>query len=150
VLVDPRLSLRTRLRAYLGTDLLPLLESQMSTVLESLQALAAQQTEASAAQQASFSNLHGAIQRLEQAVRNGDVSPEIQTAVDDLKRGFDTMRDTAVQADDGFEPVDAPTPGTDAPANPDVPAEPAPVDETPTVPVEGQPVTDEGTTSRKR
>ncbi len=144
---EPRPSWRTRLRRVLGTDQLPALyrryqalEAHMSTVLESLQALAAQQTEASAAQQASFSNLHGAIQRLETAVREGQVSPEIEQAVADLKTGFDTMRDAANSADDGYEPAPA------EPSTPEVPQTPG--DDTPTVPVENAPADTEGASRR--
>jgi hypothetical protein len=158
------LPFRTRLRAYLGTDLLPVLESRMTTMLELLTGLVAKTTEASAAQQASFLNLHNAmnklttnVARLEQLVREGEVSEELQTLVTQVSSNVEDMRKAADTADDGFEPVqDTPVvtdPGTEAPPA-DVPAEPAPgegpVDETPTVPVEGQPVTDEGTTSRRQ
>lgn len=104
--------LRSNLRDPHTTDQLNRLETAMATVIDALQALAAQQTEASAAQQSAFSNLQGALTRLEEAVRNGEVSPEIQAAVDELTAGFTAMRDAANAADDGYEP--APTdPGTD-------------------------------------
>ncbi len=116
---------RDVVRRYLGTEPIPRMEHHMASIIEALRELAAQQTEASAAQQASFSNLQGAIQRLEQAVRDGQASPEVEAALTDLKAGFDTMRDAANRADDGYEPaVEEPT----------VPVEPAPelpVDETP-------------------
>lgn len=115
--------LRSNLRDPHTHQQLTRLETTMANVLETLQALAAQQTEASAAQQSAFSNLQGAINRLEAAVRDGEVSPEVQAAVNELSAGFTAMRDAATTADDGYEP--APTPET--PAEPG--AEPAtPVD----------------------
>ncbi|WP_433731036.1 hypothetical protein ACQP2Y_21655 [Actinoplanes sp. CA-051413] len=135
----------------------------MTTMLELLNGLVAKTTEASAAQQASFLNLHNAVgklqanvARLEQLVRDGEVSEELQTLVTQVASNVEDMRKAADTADDGFEPVEEPVavePGAE-PANPEVPAEPVPggvpADETPTVPVEGQPVTDEAPTSRKR
>lgn len=127
--------LRTWIRRYLGTTTL---EETMATVLDALQQLAAQQQAASAAQLTSFTNLQGAVQRLETAVRDGEVSPEIQAALGDLKAGFDTMLTAAQTADDGYEPT----------PEPEQPAEP--VDETP-APVEGDTDADDsGTTSRRR
>lgn len=157
-------SLRIRLRAFLGTDHLPPLESQMTTMLELLNGLLNQSKEASAAQQASFLNLHNAVGRLDSqvadlrqqladAAANGDsVTEEMQVLANDITTSLGDMKKAAETADDGFEPVEEPTEGTEP--GTDVPAEPAPADETPTVPVEvpveGAPVTDEGTTSRKR
>jgi hypothetical protein len=156
------LALRTRLRAYFGTDRIPHLENLMANeILTLLHGLVSQSTEATAAQQASFLNLHNGLNRQEQAIRdltaqlaaavegNGKVTPEMQELATRLSTSLDDIKKAAQTADDGFEPVEEPAPGTDAPANPEVPAE-VPADETPTVPVEGQPVTDEGTTSRKR
>ena len=131
---------RDFLRRHLGLDAIPRMEHHMASIIESLRELAAQQTEASAAQQASFSNLQGAIQRLEQAVRDGQVSPEVEQAVADLKAGFDTMREAANRADDGYEP---------APVEPTEPQVPG--DEEPTVPGEETPAEgDTGSTSRRR
>lgn len=134
--------LRDQIRRYLGTDTIHDLEVTMATVLESLRSLAEQQRAASAAQLTSFSNLQSAVQRLETAVRDGEVSPEIESAVADLKMGFDTMLEAANRADDGHEPT------------PDVPAEPGtdtpPVEGEPTVPVEGDTGTDETTRTTRR
>lgn len=114
--------LRSNLRDPHTHQQLTRLETTMATVVDALRGLAAQQTEASAAQQASFTNLQGAIGRLEQAVRDGEVSPEVQAAVDELTAGFEAMTTAATAADDGYEPT--PTePGT-APA--DEEATPAP------------------------
>jgi uncharacterized phage infection (PIP) family protein YhgE len=159
------LSLRTRLRAYLGTDLLPLLESQMTTMLELLTGLTNQTAEASAAQQASFLNLHNGMNRLAQqvtdlrqqladaAANSGQVTEEMQVKANEISESLADMKKAADTADNGFEPVEEPVitdPGTEVPANPEVPVETTPAEETLTVPVEGQPVTDEGTTSRRR
>jgi hypothetical protein len=89
----------------LGTDRIQNLEETMATVVEALNALAAQQAEVSAAQATSFTNLQAAIERLETAVANGEVSPEIQAAVDQLTAGFTAMKDAADTADDGTEPT---------------------------------------------
>ena len=150
-------SLRTRLRAYLGTDHLPRIEDRMTTFLTLLTGLAAQQQEASAAQQASFLNLHNAVDKLQQsvidlqtAVANGEVSDEVQAAATAISENLATMKKAAETADDGFEPVEAPT----EPTNPTLPNGPVDggdvpvvtdptdgtgVDETPTVPVEDVP-----------
>ncbi len=115
-------------------------ETTMATVLEALAALAAQQSATSEAQTTAFRNLQAAIDRLEDAVRDGEVSPEVQAAVAELTAGFDAMKEAADRADDGYEPT------------PDVPAEPTPEqpqDETPTVPVEDVPV-DENQAGRRR
>lgn len=109
---------RDRIRHLLGTQHLPHLEHTMSVVLDSLRALAAQQREASAAQLASFSNLQGAIARLESIVRGSEVDPEITAAVEDLKQGFLTMMVDAQRADDGYEPAEPETP---ADTEPEVP-----------------------------
>ncbi|MGX6605646.1 hypothetical protein ACWKSP_26460 [Micromonosporaceae bacterium Da 78-11] len=147
-------SLRTRLRAYLGTDPNPALEATMTTFLTLLTGLAEQQQAASAAQQASFLNLHNAVDKLTQsitdlqtAVANGDVSDEVQAAATAISENLTTMKKAAETADDGFEPVEVPTeptdPGTGVPVDgqPVVtdPIDGTPVDETPTVPVEDVP-----------
>jgi uncharacterized protein with LGFP repeats len=98
-------SLPGLIRHWLGTDRITELEATMATVVEALQALTAQQAEASAAQTASFSNLQAAVERLETAVANGEVSPEIQSAVDQLSAGFTAMKEAADAADDGTEPT---------------------------------------------
>jgi type VI protein secretion system component VasK len=80
-------------------------ENTMATVIEALEALTAQQAETSAAQSTSFANLQAAVERLESAVANGEVSPEIQAAVDQLSAGFTAMKEQADAADDGTEPT---------------------------------------------
>lgn len=156
------MNLRTRLRAYLGTDRIPLLESSLmaNEILTLLNGLLNQSKEASAAQQASFLNLHNAVGRLDsqvadlrnQLANSGTVTEEMQTLANDITTSLGDMKKAAETADDGFEPVEEPTDGTEP--GTDMLAEPAPADETPTVPVEvpveGAPVTDEGTTGRKR
>ncbi len=106
--------MRTWIRRYLGTTNL---EETMATVIELLNGLVAQQTAASAAQATSFSNLHSAITRLEDAVRNGDASPEIQAAVNDLSAGFTALQKAADDADNGLEPAEPeqPVDGGDEP-----------------------------------
>lgn len=99
-------ALNNAVRTYLGTDHIPYLEELMATILEALNALTAQQAEATAAQTTSFANLQAAVERLEQAVADGTVSPEIQAAVDELSAGFTAMKDAADAADDGTEPVE--------------------------------------------
>jgi hypothetical protein len=120
---DPRPRLRDHVRAYLGTDRIPRLESTMAKVIDLLNGLIAQQTAASAAQATSFSNLQNAITRLEQAVRDGEASPEIQAAVNDLRGGFETLQRAADEADNGHEPV-APEQPAD-PTQPQAPEQPA-------------------------
>lgn len=105
----------TLVRQWLGTSNL---EATMATVVEALESLAAQQAEVSAAQATSFDNLQGAVERLEQAVRDGEVSPEIQSAVDELTAGFTAMKDAATAADDGVEQPTEPTPGEPNPTEP--------------------------------
>jgi hypothetical protein len=102
-------SLSGPIRHWLGTDRIPELETIMATIVEALQALTAQQADASAAQTASFSNLQSAVERLEAAVANGEVSPEIQAAVDHLSAGFTAMKDAADAADDGVVPPVTPS-----------------------------------------
>jgi outer membrane biosynthesis protein TonB len=126
---------RSRVRAFLGLNALPRMESTMTSMLTLLQGLSAQTSEASAAQQASFLNLHNGLDRLSQNVRdlqeqvaNGDVSPEVQALATQLSENLTTIKKAAETADDGFEPVEVPgddeptDPGT--PATPEVPAEP--------------------------
>lgn len=100
------------LRHWLGISSLEALMAKVSDVLTQL---AAQQTEASAAQQAAFGNLNAAIDRLEQAVRDGEVSPEIQAAADQITEGFRAMTEAADAADDRTQPApdgeETPAPG---------------------------------------
>ena len=161
--------LRDRIRAYLGVESLPRLENTMTTMLELLTGLTAKTDEASAAQQASFLNLHNAVTRLEQNVRalqeqvaNGDASPAVQELAGKLAENLATMKKAAETADDGFEPVEAPTEPTtpvdpSAPVDPTAPVEPTPEtpaeptvpgDDTPTVPVEDVPA-DPGTQAKR-
>ncbi|WP_431935808.1 hypothetical protein [Micromonospora sp. RP3T] len=97
------------------------LENTMATVVEVLETLTNQQTATSEAQRASFANLQAAISDLTEAVRNGEVSPEIQAAADRIAAGFDQMKNDADAADDGYErtPTD---PGTE-PTDPTLPGE---------------------------
>jgi 3-oxoacyl-(acyl-carrier-protein) synthase len=113
--------IRKSLRGLLGTDtILTRMEHTMAKVIDLLNGLVAQETAASAAQATSFHNLQSAIDNLQQAVRDGEVSPEIQAAVDQLSAGFTSLQQAADDADTGFEPAE--------PSNPDVPAEPTPAD----------------------
>lgn len=98
--------LRTRIRAYLGIDKL---EETMARIIDLLNGLVAQQTAATAAQATSFSNLHNAITKLENAVRDGEASPEIEAAVGQLRDGFDALQKAADDADNGHEPTAEPT-----------------------------------------
>ncbi|GAB7053115.1 hypothetical protein [Catenuloplanes indicus] len=101
-------------------------EITMASVIDALRALAEQTNDVSAAQATSFTNLQNAVARLEQAVRDGEVSPEIQAAVDELSASLTRLGDDARRADDGFEPQ------PETPADPEQPAEPLPADgETP-------------------
>ncbi len=113
--------MRTWLRTYLG---ITHLEEHMATILEALKSIGEQQQALSAAQLASFTNLQTAIQRLEAAVREGQVSPEVQAAVDQINESFRTMQAAASSADDGYEldndPGDDEQPGD---TDPDTPAE---------------------------
>jgi soluble cytochrome b562 len=116
VIYDPRPTFRTKLRAYLGTDIgadiahhIHNLEVLMAKVIDLLNGLVAQQTAASAAQATSFHNLQNAITRLEQSVKDGDASAEVEAAVNDLRAGFDTLQQAAVDADNGYEPAETPT-----------------------------------------
>jgi hypothetical protein len=146
-------ALRTAVRRYLGTGTLPRMESNMTSMLTLLQGLSAQTSEASAAQQASFLNLHNALDRLSQNVRdlqeqvaNGDVSPEVQALATQLSENLTTIKKAAETADDGFEPVEVPEDGDEptvpveptpeVPAEPEVPVvdEPAPVEDVPAEP----------------
>lgn len=130
------LSLRDRIRAYLGVDALQRIEETMATeFLTMLQGIAAQTSELTATQQASFVNIHNAInrqtqqitdlrQQLTDALQNqGKVTPEMQAKADEIAQSLADLKKGAETADDGFEPVEEPT-------------EPAPGDETPTVPTE--------------
>lgn len=89
------------IRRYLGTHNL---EETMARIIDLLNGLVAQQTAASAAQATSFNNLHNAINKLEQAVANGEASPEIEAAVGQLRDGFDALQQAANDADNGHEP----------------------------------------------
>jgi len=89
------------------------METEMATVIESLRLLAEQTNAVSAAQATSFSNLQNAVSRLEQAVRDGEVSPEIQAAVDELSASLTRLGDDARRADDGFEPQEPAEPTPD-------------------------------------
>ncbi|WP_213004864.1 hypothetical protein [Paractinoplanes toevensis] len=129
MICDPRLSLKHRIRRYLGTHLLPHLEDHMTTFVTLLNGLAAQQQEASAAQQASFVNLHNAIGRLDQSVRdleqavaNGDASPEVEAKAAEISQALADMKSAADTADNGFEPVEEPP--AEEPAQPEAPVEP--------------------------
>jgi regulator of replication initiation timing len=146
---------RTRVRRYLGTDVIPRLEALMANeILTLLNGLVNQTTEASAAQQASFLNLHNGLTRQEQAIReltaqlaaavegNGKVTPEMQEVATRLSESLADIKKAAQTADDGFEPVEEPTeptdPGTEVPPV-DVPPVDVPVEPTPDVPVTDQP-----------
>jgi hypothetical protein len=129
-------ALRTKVRAYLGTDTLPRMESQMTTFLTLLTGLAEQQSAASAAQQASFLNLHNALGKLEQSVRDlqqavtdGQASDEVAAVAAQISENLTAMKTAADTADDGFEPVVEPTdPGTPTEPTPGEPVDPdAPV-----------------------
>jgi hypothetical protein len=96
------------------------MESRMTKMLDAFQALAAQVNAASAAQQTAFTNFQNAFDRMAQAVRDGELSPEAQSAFDDLTAALETIRQNAIVADDAVEP------------QPETPAEPTPV------PVEGE------------
>lgn len=102
------------------------METNMATVIESLRLLAEQTNAVSAAQATSFTNLQNAVARLEQAVRDGKVSPEIQAAVDDLSASLTRLGDDARRADDAVEP------------QPETPTEPVPA------PTEGEPTPEGG------
>lgn len=155
MLADPRPGVQQRIRAFLGTDILTDLEVTMAKILDALRAIGEQQQALSAAQLTAFTNLQNALNRLEQGVRDGDMSDEAQAALNDINEAFRVMQDAAGRADDGYEPQpetpagDTPAePGTDVPPTTDVPA-----DENPTVPVEGEPTTgtdDSGTTATSR
>lgn len=95
-------------------------EQTMATILDALNALAEQTNAVSAAQATSFSNLQNAVARLEKAVRDGEVSPEIQAAVDELSASLTRLGDDARRADDGHEPQ------PETPTDPEVQAESTP------------------------
>lgn len=113
--------LRTRIRAYLGTDTLTRMEQTMSDWLTVLNGLVNQTTEASAAQRASFLNLHNGInslggqisdlqQQLADALANsGTVTPQMQALADQISTSLTDMKAAADTADDGFEPVTEPS-----------------------------------------
>jgi hypothetical protein len=98
------------------------MEIDMAKIIDSLRALAEQTNQVSAAQATSFSNLQNAVARLEQAVRDGEVSPEVQAAVDELSASLTRLGDDARRADDGFEP--APVEPTPAPVEGETPVDP--------------------------
>lgn len=132
-----RLSIRDSVRDYLGTDALPRMESTMSDWLTVLNGLVTQTSEASAAQQASFLNLHNGINRLDSQIADlrqqladalanqGTVTPEMQALADQISTSLGDMKTAADTADDGFEPVAAPT-------EPTTSEEPAPMGDEPT------------------
>lgn len=135
--------MRAWLRNLLGTaeiitviqQLNDRMESDMATVIDALRALAEQTNAVSAAQATSFSNLQGAISKLQEAIRNGEVSPEVQAAVDEVTASLTRLGDDARRADDGFEPAVEPQPepvppveGGTEPAVPQVPDEPQPTE----------------------
>ncbi|WP_250029775.1 hypothetical protein [Paractinoplanes maris] len=117
-LEEAPVSLRSRIRAYLGTDTLPRMEQAMATWTTVLNGLVEQTTAASAAQATSFTNLQNAITRqttaigdlqsqLETAVANGDSVPEgMQAKVVEISQALDDMKKAADTADNGFEPVE--------------------------------------------
>lgn len=120
------MSLRTRIRTYLGVDTLHRLESKMATITNALTALAKQVNDVSAAQASSFHNLQAAIDKL----KSGELSSEQQAAVDEIEKSLTQLGDDAQSADDGYEPSTPPVLNgdTDTPApadgtNPDVPAD---------------------------
>lgn len=108
--------IRTSLRAQLGTDILPRLESRMSEITDALNALALQVNAVSATQATSFTNLQNAITEL----KSGKLSAEQKEIVGRIEESLVKLGDDAQRADDGTEPAE--------PTNPDVPAEPTPAD----------------------
>lgn len=124
--------LQARIRAYLGTDLLPRMEHTMSDITDALNRLAQQVNGVSAAQATSFHNLQVAIDEL----KAGKLSAEQQEIVTRIEGALTKLGEDAAAGDDGFEPVE------DVPSEPETPA--SPVDELPTdaLPQVAQPAQD--------
>lgn len=122
---------RHHIRAYLGTAHIAHLEVSMSKVIDLLNNLIAQDTAASAAQASSFHNIDAAFKALQDAINNGDASPEVQAAADQLSAGFASLQKAAEDEGKLYQPAEPSDPGTDVPpvdsgdepSDPDVPVE---------------------------
>jgi len=115
---------RTRLREWLGiTGLYEHLNEQertMAKVIDLLNSLVTQQQAASAAQATSFHNIDAAFARLQQAIADGEVSPEVQAATDQLAAGFASLQKAAEDEGRLYQPADAndqPADGGNTPDN---------------------------------
>ena len=123
-----RITFRDLVRSYLGTDNihditddLTRIEANMAKVIDLLNGLVQQQADASAAQTTSFHNIDLAFQKLQDAINAGDVSPDVQTAVDQLSAGFTSLQKAAEDEGNLYQPpTDTPPPSTDTPPS-DVP-----------------------------
>ncbi len=117
---------RTRIRAYLGTDHLTRIEADMAKVIDLFNSLVAQEAATSAAQATSFHNIDLAFKKLQDAVANGDASPEVQAAADQLAAGFASLQKAAEDEGNLYQPPadggDTPPAGGDTPPG-DVPVE---------------------------
>jgi hypothetical protein len=122
--MQPRPSLAEQVQQWLGIDhthrQLHRIEADMAKVIDLLNGLIAQDTAASAAQATSFHNIDTAFATLQAEVANGDVSPEVQAAVDNLSAGFASLQKAAEDegklyappADDGGDTPPADNGGT--------------------------------------
>ncbi len=106
------MSIRDRLRTYLGTHNL---EDRMSQITDALNRLASQVNAVSAAQATSFTNLQNAIEQL----KAGNLDDEQRALVDQIETSLTKLGEDAQRADDGHEP--AVDPGDEQPTDPDAP-----------------------------
>jgi peptidoglycan hydrolase CwlO-like protein len=107
MLIDPRPTIQTRIRRYLGTDILPRLETLMATAKEQLTGLQGQFTDFAADVDAKLDQLQAA---------QGEFSPEAQEVFDQIKQAV-ADADAKVGDADGSDTV---TPPVVDEANPNV------------------------------
>lgn len=136
MLAHPRPALSQRVQRWLGLDhihrQLRGIEADMAKVIDLFNGLVAQQTAASAAQASSFHNIDVSFQKLRDAIANGDATPEVQAAADELSKGFASLQKAAEDEGTLYAPADDPT----DPTGGDTPAQP-PADGGDTPPVDG-------------
>jgi len=103
-------------------------EHTMAKVIDLLNSLVTQQQAASAAQATSFHNIDAAFAKLQQAIADGEVSPEVQAATDQLAAGFASLQKAAEDEGRLYQPADTndqPADGGNTPDNGgDVPDQP--------------------------
>jgi hypothetical protein len=125
MLLDPRMTLAMRIQRWLGIDHLHThlqrIEADMAKVIDLFNGLVAQEAAASAAQATSFHNIDVAFAKLQDAIANGDASPEVQAAADQLAAGFASLQKAAEDEGKLYEPADdngdQPADGGDTPVD---------------------------------